>query len=68
MVRALLMAVRSIPGGDLESEPVIVTLDDEGRLELVLDDGQRLELDYDELLAAVLGETDSAAAALREAS
>lgn len=56
MIADLLMATRTDKAGDVESEPIVVLLDDDGRVRLKLDDGERIDFDLDELLAIVVEE------------
>jgi hypothetical protein len=48
----LLMAVRTTPDGQIDSEPVLVQTTGSRAL-LTLDDGQTVDLDHDELTAAL---------------
>jgi hypothetical protein len=51
----LLMAVRTTPDGQIDSEPVLVESTG-SRVLLTLDDGQTIDLDHDELVAAFIGD------------
>lgn len=62
MIRDLLMATHVDRDGEVEAEPLIVELEDDGHLTLILADSSRLELDYDELLAVGSDEQRAAAA------